>query len=470
MPRNASTVASSVDGLFNFILLLSAIFFVLIIGATALFAVKYRAKDPHQKTSPLAHSIKLEIVWAAIPAVLLLAIFTWGFSSWMKINVVPGDAMEIRVNAARWSWSFSYPRHGVNGSSQLIVPADQNIKLVMISSDVIHSFFVPEFRVKRDVLPNRYSVIWFNSPSSALTRLQKVPKEQLQLANVVAKIGFAKDRNNGESLVKGGRIKVNGTVVTDAATTVKLHDVIEVAVEDKLRKKLLNLQKSFAKKLKKAKDSDERDSLRKQQATAMKKQAPLWLRTVLSAMRKAKEIDNEFQSNELSAENLKLRRPEWLYADLDGLRSMWGFVSDAYNMLCTEYCGKEHSKMITRVRVVSPKLFGEWLKRTLSKGATGPELVRRYGCTSCHNVKSTASKIGPSFKGMYGRKRTVLVNGKTRTLMLEGETFKNYVRESILYPQKKIAVGFGNQKMPTFKGRIKQEDIDVLIDYLEGLR
>ena len=128
--------------------------------------------------------------------------------------------------------------------------------------------------------------------------------------------------------------------------------------------------------------------------------------------------------------------------------------------------------MITRVRVVSRKLYGEWLQRTLSKGATGPELVSRYGCTSCHSVKDSSTKVGPSLKGIYGKKRVVYdsKSGKNRTIVLEKEAFRKYVRESILKPQEKIVVGFESQKMPTFKGRIKQEEIDVLIDYLEGLR
>lgn len=472
MPRKASTVAGQVDGLYNFILLLSAIFFVLIIGATVLFVLKYRYRgEENVKTSPLAHSLKLELVWSAIPSVLLLAIFAWGFTVWMNINIVPSDNMEIRVNAARWSWSFSYPRHGVNGSAELIVPADTNIKLVMISSDVLHSFFVPEFRVKRDVLPKRYSTVWFHTPSKALTRLQKVKPEKLQLANVVKELGFAADLKNAATVIKGGHIMVNNVVVSSPTQQVKLHDVIEVKVDAKLRKSLLAKEKAHAKKMKKLKADDERAVAQKKFDAEMKKVTPHWLRTVLSAMKAAKEIQERFQKNELTAADLPKLRADWLYADIDGLRSMYGFVSDAYNVNCTEYCGKEHSKMITRVRVVSPKLFGIWLKRTLSKGATGPELIARYGCGSCHSVKDNSVKVGPSFKGIYGRKRTYTdANGKVASKVLDKEFFKTYIRESILNPQAKVVAGFANQKMPTFKGRIKQEEIDILIDYLEGLR
>lgn len=472
MPRNASTVASSVDNLFYFILSLSTFFFVVIIAATVYFVLKYRQRSENDKTSPLSHHIGLEIIWSAIPGVLLLSIFAWGFVSWINISTVPGDAMEVRVNAARWSWSFSYPRHGVNGSPELIVPADQNIKLVMISSDVLHSFYVPEFRVKRDVLPSRYSVLWFNTPSKALTRLKNVDPKELQLGNVVLKIGFAASRGSADSLVREGHILVNGKKETNSSLQLKLHDTVEVEVDDRLKKTLLDLEKAHKKSLKKAEDDDARDKLKKQYKAQYQKIAPLWLRSVLSSMRAASDVMDSFRNNTIDMDGIKKMRPEWIYADLNGLRSMYGFVSDSFNMLCTEYCGKEHSKMITRVRVVSRELFGQWLKRTLSKGATGPELLNRYGCTSCHSVKDDSRKVGPSLKGIYGKKRVVIdsSSGKQRTLVLKGEAFKQYVRESILMPQAKVVLTYEGQKMPTFKGRIKQEEIDVLIDYLEGLR
>jgi len=403
---------------------------------------------------------------------MLLAIFAWGFVAYINMSTIPGDAMEIRVNASRWVWSFNYPRHGVNGSPELIVPADQNIKLVMISSDVLHSFYVPEFRMKRDVLPGRYSTLWFNTPSKALTRLKFVPKEQLELGNVVQKIGFATSRSDADRLVKDGHILLNGKKATNSTETLKLHDVVEVQVDAKLKKELLAMEKAHKKSLKKASNDDAREKLKKSYQASYVKRAPAWLRNVLSSMKAATELTDSFRNNSIQMDGIKKMRPEWIYADLGGLRSMYGFVSDSFNMLCTEYCGKEHSKMITRVRVVSRKLYGEWLQRTLSKGATGPELVSRYGCTSCHSVKDYKRKVGPSFKGIYGKKRQVYdsQSGKNKTIVLKGDAFRKYVRESILMPQAKIVTGYETQKMPTFKGRIKQDEIDVLIDYLEGLR
>ena len=146
MPEAASTVAQSVDDVYYFILYLSLIFFVGIVGTMVYFAFKYKKKSENDKTSPISHSAKLEIWWSAIPTVLLVVMFVWGFRVWMDMQVVPANALELRVTAYRWNWTFDYPKEGIV-SDNLVVPVDTPIKLVMTASpnDVIHSFSVPAF-------------------------------------------------------------------------------------------------------------------------------------------------------------------------------------------------------------------------------------------------------------------------------------------------------------------------------------
>ncbi|MCB9556445.1 MAG: cytochrome c oxidase subunit II [Deltaproteobacteria bacterium] len=162
LPTAASSQAADVDGLFHFILYLCTFFFVLIMALMVYFVVKYRRKSATQKTSAVSGSHKLEIAWSVIPTLLLVVIFFWGFKGWMNLNVPPEDALEIRVLGKKWSWEFDYPYNGVSGAGELVVPVNQPVKLIMSSQDVIHSFYVPAFRIKRDVVPNRYSVLWFN--------------------------------------------------------------------------------------------------------------------------------------------------------------------------------------------------------------------------------------------------------------------------------------------------------------------
>jgi len=167
MPPQASEFAVDVDALFNFILWLSVFFFLLLMGATVYFAVKYRKKADNQRSSPLAHSFKLEFLWSAIPTVLLIVIFAWGFRDFTALSAVQPDALELRVTASQWNWKIGYPSLDRECSSDFdtegrahvdfYVPVDQPFTVRMSSNDVLHSFWLPAFRVKRDVLPNRYT-------------------------------------------------------------------------------------------------------------------------------------------------------------------------------------------------------------------------------------------------------------------------------------------------------------------------
>jgi cytochrome c oxidase subunit 2 len=104
----------------------------------------------------------MEIVWTAIPTVLVFIIFVWGFKTFLRMQIVPGDAIEVKVTGQKWFWTFDYAE-GANTVNELVVPVDKPVKLLMSSTDVIHSFFVPNFRIKMDVVPNRYTVSWFEA-------------------------------------------------------------------------------------------------------------------------------------------------------------------------------------------------------------------------------------------------------------------------------------------------------------------
>jgi cytochrome c oxidase subunit II len=162
MPPASSTLSGNVDRLFYFIFYLSLLFFVLIVGAMVYFAVKYRYRADRIHTSSNHGNLPLEIAWTAIPSVLFVVIFVWGVSTFIDLSVPPGNSYNVRVTARQWSWSFFYPDTGIT-SPDLVVPAGRPIRLTMSSLDVIHGFYVPDFRIKRDVLPNRYTILWFQA-------------------------------------------------------------------------------------------------------------------------------------------------------------------------------------------------------------------------------------------------------------------------------------------------------------------
>ncbi len=165
LPQTGSTVAPDVDALFNFLLYLSGFFFLLITGLAIYFSVRYRRRkgEAERLTPSLTHNTALEVAWIVIPTIIVGILFIWGFKGFLKLSVIPKDAMEIKVTGQKWFWSFSYPE-GATSINELVVPAGKPIKLLMSSQDVIHSFYVPDFRIKHDVLPNRYSVAWFDAP------------------------------------------------------------------------------------------------------------------------------------------------------------------------------------------------------------------------------------------------------------------------------------------------------------------
>jgi cytochrome c oxidase subunit 2 len=160
LPPQKSTIASDIDALFNFINLVSAVILIGIVIAMVYFVWKYKRKSDNDVTSLVDHNTTLEVTWSAIPLVLIVFVFMWGFNDFMKMRTTPGDAYEIHVTGKSWLWEYTY----VNGGkvlNDLYVPAGRPIKLVMTSSDVLHSFYVPDYRIKQDVVPGRYTTVWF---------------------------------------------------------------------------------------------------------------------------------------------------------------------------------------------------------------------------------------------------------------------------------------------------------------------
>ncbi len=304
LPPASSTVAGSVDWLFYLILYISIFFFVLVIGLATYFVIKYRRRGAAQATSSTDHSLGLEIVWTVIPLVIVFIIFVLGFTLYLRMNVVPKDAIEVKVTGQRWLWTFDYPS-GTTTVNELVVPAGKPVKLLLSSTDVIHSFFVPDFRIKMDALPNRYTTLWFEAPDP------------------------------GE------------------------HDIF-----------------------------------------------------------------------------------------------------------CAEYCGKGHSEMLARVRVLGDRQYAEWLEsgsgpaEGVSPVEYGKTLFTSRRCVTCHSVDGTQG-VGPTFQGLFGS--TAMLEGGGQTAADE-----NYIRESILDPQSKVVAGY-EPVMPTYQGLLKDRDLDALIAYIKSL-
>lgn len=161
MPPQMSTFAADVDNLYYLIYWLSVISFILIVGFMLVYVWMYRRR-PGLKAQPSGHNTALEIGWTISPLFVLAYLFVEGFRGFMNMQVAPPDALEIRVIAKQWSWDFIHP-NGTPETNTLQVPVHTPVKLIMSSYDVLHAFYVPEFRVKRDVVPGMFSTLWFEA-------------------------------------------------------------------------------------------------------------------------------------------------------------------------------------------------------------------------------------------------------------------------------------------------------------------
>ncbi len=306
LPPQGSTLAGEVDPLFNFILWASTIMLLLVLALMVGFVWRYRRRksDPGIITAP-THNTALELTWTLLPTLLVVVIFVWGFKTFVSMHVPPKDAFEIKVTGQKWFWSFDYP-NGANTVNELVVPSGKAVKLLMSSKDVIHGFFVPDFRVKMDVLPNRYTILWFEAP------------------------------NVGE-----------------------------------------------------------------------------------------------------------------------------------HNLFCTQYCGKGHSEMLAKVKVLGEREFSQWLEagagggEGMSPAEYGAKLYKSKACVTCHTIDGS-KLVGPSFKGVFGTTATLAKGG---TMPVD----ENFVRAHILNPKSLTIQGY-DPVMPTYQGILNDKQLDALVAFIKSLK
>jgi len=159
-PEQASTMAGRVDALYFFLVGLSGFFSILIAGLIVYFAVKFRRRSPQAVGAEIHGGMMLEITWTVLPLFIVLGIFVWGASVFFAMSRPPDETINIYVVGKQWMWKFQH-LDGQREINELHVPVGRAVKMIMTSEDVIHDFFVPAFRTKADVIPGRYTSVWF---------------------------------------------------------------------------------------------------------------------------------------------------------------------------------------------------------------------------------------------------------------------------------------------------------------------
>ncbi len=169
-PPAASSIADDVDQLHYFLTAITLVFTVLIFGLIFYFMIRYRRRAPDEEPVETEEHLPLEIAWTVIPTLICVVIFVWASSLYVRNARPPAASTEIFVIGKQWMWHVQHPE-GPREINELHVPVDVPIKLTMTSQDVIHDFYIPAFRVKKDVLPGRYSSLWFQATKTGTFHL-----------------------------------------------------------------------------------------------------------------------------------------------------------------------------------------------------------------------------------------------------------------------------------------------------------
>ncbi|MEO1614852.1 MAG: cytochrome c oxidase subunit II [Planctomycetota bacterium] len=340
-PKSASSFSDDSDWIFYMISVISLVFFVGIVAALFGFAWKYRKAKGERAESQVDHNTKVELLWSIGPAFLLVIMFYYGAVGYLAHRSIPEGAYNINVDAYKWGWGMDYGRGVIHPELHVVV--GEPTKLTMTSKDVIHSLYIPAFRVKKDIVPGRYNYMWFKATE---------PSERV-------------------------------------------------------------MSEEECKKL---------------------------------------------------AEKDKETNASWDYDGRQCTPDGYAF----YDLYCTEYCGTNHSQMQTVVVVHETqeeleawiKQYSKWNEDEESAASYGQKLYERRGCKSCHSLDGSRM-VGPSYQGSYGTMRN----------LTSGESVKvdeNYIRESILYPKKKVAAGY-QSVMPSYKGQLSDDDIYCLVEFIKSL-
>jgi cytochrome c oxidase subunit 2 len=170
IPDAASTLSNQVDGLYFYLTGVTIFFTLLIYVLLILFVIRYRRRSHREIPRPVAGSLKLETMWTVIPFIIAMSMFAWGARVYFAQYHIPTEALDIYVVGKQWMWKFQHTT-GQREINELHIPVGRKIKLTMTTEDVIHDFFVPAFRTKADVVPGRYTYLWFEATKPGRYRL-----------------------------------------------------------------------------------------------------------------------------------------------------------------------------------------------------------------------------------------------------------------------------------------------------------
>ncbi len=435
------------DSVMLFILAISVTFLVLITFFMIYFVFKYR-KERNPTAEQIEGNFPLEVIWTVIPTVLVLIMFYIGWAGFKSMRDAPEDAMQVNVFGQMWTWQFEY----TNGKKDKVlrVPAGRAVRLSLTSRDVLHSFYLPAFRIKEDMVPGMTNYLWFTAEKPGLYRILcteycGLGHSQMRTALVaMTEEEFLRWYAPGEA---GIEFPYGGREILDVKGCIGCHSL------DGAKK----IGPTF-------KGIYERRSIvttRGEEREIMMDEAYM-RRSIL--MPKA-DIVKGYPAVMPSYEGLLT--DEEIREIIAFLKS--GFTEEPPGKKKVKPAEKERTgKQVTPVqkfRAVAPLTGSEQKKGvTAVPQYDGKRLFNEWGCPFCHSI-SHASKIGPGLGGVYNRKVVVITNRKERETVSD----EAYLVRSILKPRYDIVKGYP-PLMPSQAGFISNEELEALVEYLKALK
>lgn len=430
MLTRASTLASNYDTLFSFIFWSSVICFVLIVAALLFFTFWYhRHRKGEEGTTYIEGHGPTEFTVATVLTVLVMVIFAWGWIDYKKIIHVPSDALEINVIARQWRWDFEYS-NGIKTHEELVVPLGKNIKLLMSSVDVIHSFYIPDFRLKQDVVPGSYTTLWFNAIKEGSFQVFCAEYCGLDHSHMYAQVRVVKpalferwQRTKKTELESAS--KPEGVSVSPLVTRGKklyadkgcnaCHSETGQTLIGPTPLGAFGKEREFADGSKIKMDENYiRQSVMDPQAKVVKGFPP-----VMPSFK-----------GQLSDE------------DVNALVAYMKSLSDEARSALKQ----------TPEAAEKPK--------TESLADKGEKVFNELSCSTCHSIEGEQN-LGPALLGLYGSSRKF----SDGSVMAVDD---QYLKDSLLNPGKHVVEGFPDL-MPSYKHELTESQLKALIEYLKGL-
>jgi len=422
----ASRTTGQVDALFLFITVVSLFFFLLVEGLLIYFAIKYRRKKGAgaAETPDIRSHLLLETVWVLIPSLVVVAFFYYGYRVFRDIRAPAPGATDIHVTARQFLFEFRYP-DGRSSINEVTVPAGKPVKLILSSDDVIHSFFVPAYRIKQDMVPGRYTTLYLHPDKAGTYEILcaeycGVGHSVMRARLVVMKPGEYAQWRKGEKVAAAGTLAEQGKELVEKSGCLGCH-----AVEGK-EKVGPNFGKPFGRK-------------------------------VLLADGTSGTADEEYMRESIVDPGAKVVNGYPNVMPTFKVTLSPGDVTAIIAYLASLSGGGREEKGGKEKRE-GAHANKEGEAEAVRKGKT---LAETYGCLGCHSADGSV-RVGPSLKGLFGRQVELEGGGKVTA-------DEAYLRESVYRPQAKIVKGFP-AIMPVFQGKIPEEDLSAIIVYIKTLK